>query len=80
MIVGRAWRIEFQKASTVWPDSVRPEASVIVPETAIGRSSPSSSSTLRTANSAAFAFSVSNTVSIRIRSTPPSTSARVASA
>ena len=30
---GCAWRTEFQNASGVWPDSVRPEASVIVPET-----------------------------------------------
>ena len=28
---GRACAIEFQNASTVWPESVRPEASVIVP-------------------------------------------------
>ena len=78
--VGRAWRTEFQNASTVCPESVRPEASVIVPDTMMGRSTPSSSSTPRTANSAALAFSVSKTVSTRIRSTPPSTSARVASA
>ena len=41
---GRAWRMEFQNASTVWPDRVRPERSVMVPETQMGRgSSPSSS-------------------------------------
>jgi hypothetical protein len=64
----RAWRTEFQKASVVWPDSVRPEASVIVPEIMTGTSSPSSSSTLRTAYSAAFAFSVSKIVSTSSRS------------
>ena len=40
MASGRAWRTEFQNASVVWPDSVRPEASVIVPEMMIGRSTP----------------------------------------
>src|SRR6266498_3031909 len=33
---GRAWRTEFQNASVVWPESVRPDASVIVPDTMIG--------------------------------------------
>ena len=37
---GRAWRTEFQNASVVCPDSVRPEASVIVPEMMSGRSTP----------------------------------------
>ena len=37
---GRACRMEFQNASVVWPDRVRPEASVIVPETMMGRSMP----------------------------------------
>ena len=37
---GRAWRTEFQNASGVWPDSVRPEASVIVPETITGSRAP----------------------------------------
>ena len=37
---GRAWRTEFQNASAVWPDSVRPEASVIVPEIISGRRAP----------------------------------------
>ena len=40
---GRACRIEFQNASTVCPDRVRPEASVIVPETMTGRRRPSAS-------------------------------------
>jgi len=30
--------MEFQNASVVWPDKVRPDASLIVPETMIGRS------------------------------------------
>ena len=39
--IGRACRTEFQKASVVWPDRVRPEASVMVPEIMIGSSTPS---------------------------------------
>ena len=61
------------------PTSVRPEASVMVPDTMIGSSAPASSSTSRTANKAAFAFKVSKIVSIRIMSTPPAMSARAAS-
>ena len=34
---GLAWRSECQKAVGVWPDSVRPERSVIVPEIITGR-------------------------------------------
>ena len=49
MVIGRAWRTEAQKASTVWPESVRPEASVIVPEMMMGRSTPAASSVARTA-------------------------------
>ena len=37
---GRTWRTEFQNASGVWPDSVRPDASVIVPDTMIGSRAP----------------------------------------
>ena len=37
---GCAWRTEYQNASAVWPDSVRPEASVIVPEIITGRRPP----------------------------------------
>ena len=33
---GCAWRIEFQNASVVCPESMRPEASVIVPEMTSG--------------------------------------------
>ena len=36
---GLAWRTEFQNASTVWPDRVRPERSVMVPEIQIGSGS-----------------------------------------
>jgi hypothetical protein len=43
---GRAWRTEFQKASTVWPESVRPEASVMVPEIMTGQRRPRSSKSL----------------------------------
>ena len=72
---GLAWRTEFQNASGVWPESVRPEASVIVPETMTGSARPRSSKNSSIANSAALAFSVSKIVSTRSRSTPPSTSA-----
>ena len=37
---GRAWRTEYQKAVGVWPESVRPERSVIVPEIISGRRTP----------------------------------------
>lgn len=77
--IGRACRTEFQKASVVWPDRVRPEASVMVPEIMIGSSTPSSSNTPWTANIAALALRVSKMVSIRIRSAPPSIRPRVAS-
>ena len=40
---GLAWRIECQNAVGVWPESVRPERSVIVPEIITGRSTPRSS-------------------------------------
>jgi len=43
-------RIEFQNASVVWPDKVRPEASLMVPETIRGRSVANSSKDSRTAN------------------------------
>ncbi len=43
---GLAWRTEFQNASGVCPDRVRPEASVIVPEIMIGSRSPEASKTL----------------------------------
>ncbi|MNP69308.1 hypothetical protein D3C76_1653870 [compost metagenome] len=67
-----AWATEFQNASVVWPDRVRPEASVMVPEIMIGNSMPNSSNTPCTAKIAALALRVSKMVSIRIRSAPPS--------
>jgi hypothetical protein len=72
-------RTEFQNASGVWPDSVRPLASVIVPEIITGSSMPAPR-TLLDAKSAALALSVSKIVSIRSRSAPPSTSPSMASA
>ena len=53
---GFRWRIEYQKASAVWPDSVRPERSVMVPEIMIGSSTPFSSNTSSVATPAALAF------------------------
>ncbi len=41
--IGRAWATAFQNASGVWPERVRPEASVMVPDTMIGRRTPFSS-------------------------------------
>ena len=75
-ISGFACSIEFQNASTVWPESVRPERSTIVTEIQSG----SSGATSRAAAIAAFAFSVSKIVSIRSRSTPPSRRPRICSA
>ena len=75
-ISGLAWRTEFQNASTVWPDRVRPLISTIVTESQSGRSGAASCAALM----AAFAFSVSKTVSISSRSTPPSASAVICSA
>ncbi len=69
---GRAWRTECQNAPTVCPDRMRPEASVTVPETITGRRSPLASISSSSAKIAALALSVSNTVSTRNRSTPPS--------
>ena len=75
-ISGFASAIEFQNASTVWPESVRPERSTIVTEIQSG----SSGATSLAAAIAAFAFSVSKIVSIRSRSTPPSCRPRICSA
>ncbi len=75
-VKGRAWRIECQKAVGVWPERVRPERSVMVPEIMIGSSRPFSAKISRAAKIAALAFRVSKIVSIRIRSAPPSTSPR----
>src|SRR5438093_202948 len=76
---GRTCRTEFQNASVVWPDSVRPEASVIVPETMIGKRRPLRSKYDSSANKAALPFSVSKIVSTRKRSAPPSARLSIAS-
>ena len=76
---GRAWLIETQKASGVWPVRVRPDRSVMVPEIISGGTSSPSSARLSMAKSAALALSVSKIVSTRIRSTPASIRARAAS-
>src|SRR3546814_3135082 len=39
-VSGRAWRTAYQKASTVWPDRLRPDRSVKVIEIISGRSRP----------------------------------------
>ena len=62
---GLACFTEFQNASVVCPDSVRPERSVIVPEIQIGRCSRPSASRSMIALIAALQFSVSVIVSIR---------------
>ncbi len=77
---GCAWATERQKASTVWPERVRPLASVIATEIMIGRRMPVSSKTSSIATSAALALRVSKIVSTSSRSTSPSIKARVCSA
>ena len=63
----------------VWPERVRPEASVIVPEIMTGSRTPRSAKASSIAKIAALAFSVSKMVSTMIRSAPPSIRASVAS-
>ena len=75
---GWACSTEVQKASTVWPDRLRPLRSMIVTEIKSG-TSPARETSL-TAAIAALLLSVSKTVSMSRTSTPPSTSARAASA
>ena len=75
-----AWLIELKNASTVWPDSVRPERSGMVTLAITGTRLTPLANTSSNANSAALQFSVSRWVSVRIRSTPPSIRARVCSA
>ncbi|GJE61795.1 hypothetical protein MPOCJGCO_3921 [Methylobacterium trifolii] len=79
MVSGLAWRRAFQKASGVWPDRVRPERSVIVPEIMMGRVTPVSSKACHAAATAALAFRVSKIVSIRISSAPPAIRPRTCS-
>ncbi len=76
---GWACRTEFQNASGVWPESVRPDRSVMVPEIITGTRMPRSSNSRSMAKIAALAFSVSKMVSISSRSEPPSISAAACS-
>jgi hypothetical protein len=76
---GRACSTEVQKASTVCPLSVRPEASVMVTESSSGTSTPRSSSRSRMAAMAALQFRVSKTVSTSSTSAPPSSRPRACS-
>ena len=73
MASGRACLTEFQNASVTWPDRVRPEASVMVPDTITGHRRPRSSNRVSRAKIAALALSVSKIVSTSSRSAPPST-------
>ncbi len=73
---GLACSIAVQNASTVCPDSVRPDRSTMVTEIHSGRSGATS----RAAAMAALAFRVSKIVSTSSRSTPPSASAVICSA
>ena len=73
MASGRACRTEFQNASVTWPDRVRPDASVMVPETITGHRRSRSSKRVSRAKIAALALSVSKIVSTSSRSAPPST-------
>ena len=68
--------MEFQNASIVCPDRVRPLRSAMVPDSQSG----SSGATSWAAAIAALALSVSKIVSIISRSTPPSRSAAICSA
>src|SRR5690606_26184840 len=69
---GRECETEMWKASAVWPERVRPEASVMVPETITGRRAPRASKASSIANSAALALRVSKMVSTINTSAPPS--------
>ena len=72
--MGRACITDVQNASTVWPESVRPEASVIVPEMISGTRSLRASKAASTPKMAALALSVSKMVSMTSRSAPPAMS------
>ena len=52
-VIGLACLKLFQKASTVWPDKIRPDASVTVPEIITGKHSPVFSKNSSIANNAA---------------------------
>ena len=77
IVIGLACRTACQNASTVWPDRLRPDRSVSVIDSMIGTSTPRAAPAWIAAITPAFAFSVSNTVSIRMKSAPPSSSASV---
>ena len=79
MVSGLAWRTVFQKASTVWPVSVRPEASVMVPEMSRGTREPRASKASSIATSAALRTSASKTVSQSRQSAPASSRASTCS-
>ena len=74
-----ACETEIQNASTVWPERLRPERSVIVTDAITGRRTPRASNACSIANSAALPFSVSKIVSTSSRSTPPSSRPRACS-
>ena len=78
-VKGFACAMEFQNASVVCPESVRPEASVIVTDTITGKRSPRSRNTSSIANKAALRLSVSKVVSGNRMSTPPSINVSVCS-
>ena len=74
-----ACETEFQKASTVWPLRVRPEASVMVTLSMTGSLIPASAKYFSMAKIAALRLSVSNVVSGMRMSAPPSTRPRTSS-
>jgi hypothetical protein len=74
-INGFACAMEVRNASSVWPLRVRPERSVIVPETISGTGFFSNASAI--ANNAALALRVSKTVSTSNKSTPPASKASI---
>ncbi len=77
---GRACATLVQKASTVCPESVRPERSVMVTLIITGTRIPRCAKISSIASSAAFALSVSKIVSTRRMSEPPSSRPRTCSA
>ena len=79
MASGRACRTEYQNASVTWPDRVRPDASVMVPDTMTGQRRSCSSNKVSRAKIAALALSVSKIVSTSSTSAPPSTRPRACS-
>jgi len=76
---GLACDSEFQNASVVWPDSVRPDASVIVPEIMIGTRTLRCSKYCSDREQRGLRVSVSNMVSTIRISAPPSSRPRIAS-